>query len=74
MTSQAENAFEDAADTFKSAEENFEMAKTVVSETTKLQDSILLDKERLNEKDRSSFEIKFKDKSDEVKNFIKNIL
>ncbi|CBY37148.1 unnamed protein product [Oikopleura dioica] len=66
MTTQAQNAFEDAADTLKTAEDNLEMANTVDSETTKLQDSIRLDQEKLNEKDRSSFERKFKDKSDEV--------
>jgi len=71
MTTQAQNAFEDAADTLKTAEDNLEMANTVDSETTKLQDSIRLDQEKLNEKDRSSFERKFKDKSDEVIIFIK---
>ena len=67
MSTQAENAFEDAADTLKTADDNLKMANTVVSETTRLQDSILLDTENLNERDGSSFERKFMDKSNEVK-------
>ena len=66
MSTQAENAFEDAADTLKTADDNLKMANTVVSETTRLQDSILLDTENLNERDGSSFERKFMDKSNEV--------
>ena len=66
MSTQAENAFEDAADTLRTAEDNLNMANTVVSETTNLQDNILVDTENLNERDGSSFERKFKDKSDEV--------